>query len=657
MSIPTALSDQAGRASSTPPHPDAGATRIGPLSLLVLALWCGLLSGVLEVGITVLRKELLDANHFYWMSRHFVWLIPLTNLVVFLVLAIILSPLLVWGGVRGRWLVPRLLATLTLTALIWAASPRIYGPAGFVLATGVGVQLTASLERRRDGFRRLVRLSFPIIASVALILAGSLWGIDRLRHGREEARPLPAAVSPNVLLIVLDTVAAEHLKLHGYDRATSTTLEGLARRGIRFDRAIAPSSWTLPSHASMFTGRWPHELSVGRLTPLDATAPTLAGFLASRGYATAGFIANRWYCASDSGLGRGFTVYCDAIYPGLSAFKSAALIDRPLDGLLAVERVLEEQLDITFLKAPIQHLWDLFKADRKPALVVNREFFDWLDHRNQPQRPYFAFLNYYDAHHPYQLPETAIHRFGNALEGERDRDLLEHGAPPNQTLTESQIAPLRDAYDDCVADLDERLGLLVDELDRRGELERTWLIVTSDHGESFGEHPGIFLHGTSLYQTEIHVPLVIVPPSKSPRPTIRVVPDAVSLRNLAATVVDLLGLRAGSPFPGVSLARHWDGSSPPSLPLLAEVVPMNGLDPDPAQLLVPRWPWAALIEGEWTYIRHEGDAREELYHWPDDPRELQNRAADPALQATLERMRQSLHRLTRGPLTPQRFPR
>ena len=100
-----------------------------------------------------------------------------------------------------------------------------------------------------------------------------------------------------------------------------------------------PRSWTLPSHASMFTGRWPHELSAGWFTPLDWAYPTLAEFLGSRGYATAGFIANYWYCSSDSGLDRGFTAYQDYIFQRLSFLTTAVLVDRPLDGLQAIERV------------------------------------------------------------------------------------------------------------------------------------------------------------------------------------------------------------------------------------------------------------------------------------------------------------------------------
>ena len=98
-------------------------------------------------------------------------------------------------------------------------------------------------------------------------------GVDGSSEWREASQPLPPAGSPNVLLIVLDTVAAGHLGLYGYTRPTSPTIDELAAQGVRFDRARATSSWTLPSHAGMFTGRWPHELYAGFLTPLDRTFP------------------------------------------------------------------------------------------------------------------------------------------------------------------------------------------------------------------------------------------------------------------------------------------------------------------------------------------------------------------------------------------------
>ena len=189
------------------------------------------------------------------------------------------------------------------------------------MALGLAARVVPLIERNSHIFRRFVLVSFPAAVAVVAILGASLWVGDRIKQSRENARPLPPPGSPNVLLIVMDTVAAGHLSLHGYDRATSTTLVELAERGIRFDSARAASSWTLPSHATMFTGRWMHELSVGWLTPLDRTHPTLAEFLGDRGYATAGFVANTPYCAADSGLARGFTHYQDFIFPELTALK------------------------------------------------------------------------------------------------------------------------------------------------------------------------------------------------------------------------------------------------------------------------------------------------------------------------------------------------
>ena len=397
-------------------------------------------------------------------------------------------------------------------------------------------------------------------------------------------------------------------------------------------------------------------------TPLDGTYPTLAEFLGSRGYATAGFIANIPYCMSDSGLARGFADYRDDSFPRLTALKTTVLVDRPLEGIWTIERFLEDRLDFDPLGPAVDHLWRLFKIDRKETAVVIREFLDWISRRRQPERPFFAFLNFFEAHHPYELPEKGIHRFGDKPRTTREasllrdwRRLIDEGPSPQQ------VRFARDAYDDCVADLDEKLGRLIDVLDRRSVLERTWVIITADHGESFGEHPGVFWHGTSLYRSQLHVPLVIVPPAGGPTP--RVVTEAVSLRNLATTIGDVLGLRADAPFPGVSLARFWDGSSPRTSaevaatdPVLSEVVPLQSVAPYPARRPdKPRWPLAALTDGDWTYIRREGDVREELFNGREDALQRHNLANDPAMRTTLQRMREAMGFLTAGPLTPQRF--
>ncbi len=376
-----------------------------------------------------------------------------------------------------------------------------------------------------------------------------------------------------------------------------------AERGIRFDRVVATCSWTLPSHASMFTGRWPHDLSPGFFTPLDRSHPTLAEFLGSQGYATAGFIANYSYCASDSGLDRGFTKYQDYVFERLSFLSMAALFDRPLSGLEAIDEFLRDRLNIDLLGPAVKPITWHLKTNRKEAAVLNREFLDWLSSRRQPERPFFAFLNYFDAHFPYEVPPTGIHRFGVRPRSNREAMVIHNWMGLIKTGPSArQIAFALDGYDDCVAELDEQLGRLIDELSRRAVLERTWVLITSDHGESFGEKPGVFWHGTSLYQTQLHVPMVIIPPAGGPSP--RVVTEPASLRDLPATIVDLLGFSSASPFPGNSLARFWDASvsGSPNLmaseDVLSELVPMGLFGPDPFRWsYTPRWPIAALTGG------------------------------------------------------------
>jgi arylsulfatase A-like enzyme len=658
MTSPTLVHEESGtaKAPASPGHTD----RLGPLSILIVSGWCGLVAGLLEVGITIVRKRLVDSNHFYWMSRHFVWLVPLSNLLIFLALGVFLS-LAVLGSRRGYWFATRVLAAMALLPLAWAAFPRIYGIAGFLFALGAGTRIVGALERRKAGFRRLVWVSFPVAAGLWGLFALLPFGADRVKEWREESGPLPRPNSPNLVLIVLDTVGASHLSLYGYDRAISPTISELATRGISFDRAQATSPWTLPSHASMFTGRWPHEVSAGWLTPLDEKYPTLAQFLGSSGYATAGFTANYAYCASDSGLARGFTRFQDYVFPELTALQSAVLVDHFADGFQTFERFVEDWLDLEFLRPASRVVWQLFKQNRKGAATVNRQFIDWLSGRRQAERPFFAFLNYYDAHQPYQLSDAGVHRVGVSPRNDREiANVQDWVAQLRRGASAQQIAFARDAYDDCIADLDEQLGMLIDELEARGILNNTWLIIAADHGENFNEHPGVFLHGGTLYQTERHVPLVIVPPAHAL--VRRVVHEPVSLRDLPATIVDFLGVQPDSPFPGTSLARFWNGTSDVatadltrSEAVLSEVVPLDPLDPNPPSNRDRRWPLGALTEGNWTYIRREGEVREELFDLRSDSGELHNLAGDPAVQPMIERMRKALHQLTGGPLTPEQF--
>ena len=336
------------------------------------------------------------------------------------------------------------------------------------------------------------------------------------------------------------------------------------------------------------------------------------------------------------------------------------MVQRSLEGLQTFGQVVGDALDLDWLKAAVTRVRERFESERKEASGVNREFLDWLAHRPQPQKPFFAFLNYFDAHSPYQLSPRRVHRFGVKPSEERDYRLIQDWwTMDKKRVSSEELAFVFNAYDDCVASIDEQLGRLFDDLERRKALDRTWVILVSDHGESFGEHAGVFLHGSSLYQTELHVPLVVIPP-----PGIRIKPvvgETASLRNLASTIVDLAGWGAESPFPGGSLARLWrpssgaPGSAGPGESALAEVIPNETLGPGAPDQSRRPWPLAALTEDGWSFIRREGEVREELYHLREDPREQNDVAASAGLRPRLERMRDAVSRLTLGPLTPERF--
>ena len=216
-----------------------------------------------------------------------------------------------------------------------------------------------------------------------------------------------------------------------------------------------------------------------------------------------------------------------------------------------------------------------------------------------------------------------------------------------QRLPQSYRALARDCYDNCLAYLDEQLGKLFDELQRRGVLDRTLVIVTSDHGEGLGEH-GLFDHGESLYRTEVRVPLLIVLPSRSQYQG--VVTETVSLRDVPATIVDLAGQGTGSPFLGRSLSGLWRGSAPGADSgtiegAFSELASPNPTNPNQGRSPAYRGPMISLAEGDFVYIRNEGDGTEELFDERADPRELTNRARSDAMRLVLQRFRERLARI------------
>jgi len=636
------MDDAGSRKQSRSP---GGAHRLGSVDVLVLAAWCGLAAGELEVAARIVYRALNSTQRLYLMTRHFVWLVPLLNLVLFLGLgALLVLATRLWPR-RAGWWGSRLIIVLAVFPAAIEAGRRIYPEALLLVALGVAFRAAPMLERHPAGARRFLARSVPVLLALVLLQASGTVGGEWIKNWREDGRPLPPAGSPNVLLIVLDTVRADHLSVYGYPLPTTPFLERLAGRGLRFDQARAAAPWTLASHASMFTGRWPHELGIKWSCPLRDDVPTLAEHLGSLGYATAGFAGNTDYCAYDSGLGRGFTHYRDYVLDKLNAARTAQLVKESLQTIGKLGRSLP---------IPGRTLLTLLHGERKSAPVVNREFLDWLSRRRQPRRPFFAFLNYVDAHAPYLVPPGGSYRLGSAPLTDADlRFLVEGWAQADKRRIPLAARLLAfDAYDNCLAYLDERLGELIDDLERQGVLEETLVIVTADHGEGLGEH-GLFDHGESLYRPEIRVPLLIVVPADrgiSPG----AVTEFVSLRDIATTIADFVRPGTKSPFPGQSLLAIAQARAAPAATsaaarsnaddavVLSELASPNPTDPNQGRSPASRGPLISLALGDFVYIRNQGDGSEELFNQREDPHELINYAPAKTMLPVLRRFRDRL---------------
>ena len=295
----------------------------------------------------------------------------------------------------------------------------------------------------------------------------------------------------------------------------------------------------------------------------------------------------------------------------------------------------------------VRLLNDPFGVDRrrKDAFQVNRAFLAWLD--KQQGRPFFGFINYFDAHTPYILPPGAEHRFGRPARTAEEVATIQGWDNRSRTsVTDAELTLTRDAYDDGVAFLDAQIGKLFDDLEQRGVLDDTVVILTSDHGENHGEH-GLIGHGRSLYDQEVRVPLLMFLPGGAHAG--EVVADPVSLRDVPATVVDLLKLKGGSAFPGSSLARCWEGldaAGADEIPVLTEVLLRDQISKNRNRPPAWRGPMYSVVAEDQTYIRN-ADGQEELYDLRNDPAQLFDRAAsvDADAEVVLQRMRDRLKTL------------
>lgn len=450
---------------------------------------------------------------------------------------------------------------------------------------------------------RMMLVLLAVIAGL-LVIPAHVW---RRFHPSAVRHAIRDPERPNLLLIVMDTTRADHLSCYGYPRKTTPNLDLLAEEGVLFEQAYTPAPWTVPSHASLFTGLYPsqHGADWGH-ERLDDRLMTLAELLRDHGYQTVGFSNNPWISRSTN-FHQGFG-YFEQTWLG------GQLINR-----FAIVRIMEKLVELT-----LQNRDD-------DADLTNRDIRRWFHRVYDPIRPFFLFINYIEPHFTYEPPEPYRSRFLQSAHQAAARALnlkgFRHLAPPVR-FDQTTRAVLNDLYDGEIAYLDAKIGELVEELRDHQLLDHTLLIITSDHGENVGDHQ-LFEHQFCVYETLLHVPLILRYPAALPAKTR--VAEPVSLVDVMPTLIKLLSLEAQTlqaALPGQS----WVGSTlavPRERVILAEYaapIPQLKKYQEKRQVVDARYftrNLKSLRTGTLKFI-WDSDGRHELYDLSQDPKELQD---------------------------------
>lgn len=361
----------------------------------------------------------------------------------------------------------------------------------------------------------------------------------------------------NLLLVTLDTTRADRIGAYGYKPAKQPTLDALAANGTLFEQTYAQIPLTLPSHSSMMTGRYPREHGVrdnGR-NALGKTHPTLAEFFKKDGYATGAFVAS-FVLDSRFGIDRGFDVFEDDM-------DQVSLQTQPME-------------------------W------QQPASVITDRAMQWLP--TVKDKPFFAWVHFYDAHHPYQPP----------------KEYFEAGLLP---------------YDGELAHIDSQLKRIIDWVDQSGLREKTLIVVVGDHGEAFEEHQELG-HSNFVYNENIHVPFIWSHPTVIPKS--RRIPALVEVLDVFPTVMQLYGFPRPEALMSRSLVRAFLDGKIEDRPAYAESL-----------FVYYSFAWAeqrTLITPEWKYV---SSTKPELFHRKKDPHEKENLIDKEPRVA--EKLRKQLH--------------
>ncbi len=466
-------------------------------------------------------------------------------------------------------------------------------------AAALGLGLWWLLDPRQ-GARRLGRLPWPAVTGASLALMALLALPFGLLGGGPEEAVEPAAKGasgPPVILIMVDTLRADRLTSYGYAKNTSPNLSRVSEGAVQFDRAFAQASWTRPSVASLLTSLPPSaHKTMYKADRLPEDAETLAEAFKAGGFTTGGLVTN-YNIAPYFNFAQGFDSYryLDPDYYFWADEGSSKL------SLHNLARVVREKV------APANDSPATYYQD---AQVTTDATIAWIDKRKDA--PFFLFVTYMDPHDPY---------FVRPLNGEA------YSRAANVNPDPSMAGRLSEVYDGEIAYWDEHFGRLVAHLKAIGIYDKAIIAVTSDHGEEFHEHGG-WWHGTTLYDEQIHIPLIIKMPAGSPAGFAR--DDLARSMDVAPTLLTAAGLKAPEGWRG----RDLFGKVAAPEAVFAEE------DHEGNVLRALRGLSWKIIEANAGNPR--GLAPVELYELSEDPGELKNVAAErggvlPTLQAALQK--------------------
>jgi arylsulfatase A-like enzyme len=326
---------------------------------------------------------------------------------------------------------------------------------------------------------------------------------------------------PNIIFVLIDTLRADRLSCCGYRKLTSPNMDKLAGAGLLFDNTIVSAPWTLPSHASLFTGLFPYEHGATDENPyLRDDVPTVAELLNESGYFTVAHALGNGWLSNDTNLMRGFRHFYGPTYYAPPRATGSRLL-----------RKIRWKVRTTL------------KLDTKNRLTNTLDAVEgYLNKHQTTGKPLFFFLHLMETHMPYRPSERAMHKFGlDKVDPQQieylQQNFREFRAIPEK-MTPEQLRILSDMYDACISTVDSRLGRLFRLVRKTEHRDNTVLIITSDHGEQLGEH-GIVNHWLSLYDVLLKVPLIMWGPGKFA--VEKRITQQVQHKDLFYTLLDIAG--------------------------------------------------------------------------------------------------------------------